>query len=85
MGANIIISLFFRNKATVKINCTAAALDSCFVKGTCNYAAGFSKKIVADPHWVKDSRASRVLIKYFGSSYAFKGIPSCGGGGEVNG
>jgi hypothetical protein len=26
-----------------------------------------------------------VLIKYFGSSYAFKGIPSCGGGGEANG
>jgi hypothetical protein len=25
------------------------------------------------------------LIKYFGSSYAFKGIPSCGGGGEANG
>ena len=69
----------------MKINCTAAALDSCFVKGTCNYAAGFSKKIVADPHWVKDSRASRVLIKYFGSSYAFKGIPNFGGGEEANG
>ena len=26
-----------------------------------------------------------MLIKYFGSSYAFKGIPSCGGGGEANG